>query len=226
MEKQFPTLFHGIGQLKNFEVKLHIDPTVPPVAQQTRRIRIHLRLKVSDALQQFQDDDIIEKVESPTPWISPLVVIPKSDGTVWLCVDMRMESRAIQPERHPSPTVDDLMNELNGAKVFSKLDLRSGYHQLSLAHESRYITTFATHKGLRRYKRLNFGTNSASELFQQVIHIQIHDISCAINISDDVIIHGESQPQHDAALRNVCRRFADIGLTLNPNKSVNPVKPN
>ena len=92
--------------------------------------------------------------------------------------------------------------------------MRSGYHQLSLAPENRYITTFATHKGLRRYK-LNFGTNSASELFQQVIHDQIHDIPGAINISDDVIIYGKSQEQHDAALHAVCQRFADIGLTLN-----------
>ena len=114
---------------------------------------------------------------------------------------MRMANRAIQREWHPSPTVDDLINELNAAKVFWKLELRFGYHQLSLANESRYITTFATHKGLRRYKRLNFGTNSASELFQQVIHDQIDDIPGAINISDDV-----------------CQRFAHIDLTLNQRK--------
>ena len=159
-----------------------------------------MRRKFSDALQQLENDEIIEKVEGPTPWISPVVVIPKSDGTVRLCVDMRTANRAIQRERHPSP---------KGAKVFSKLDLRSGYHQLSLAHESRYITTFATHKGLRRYKRLNFGTNSACE---QVIHDQIHDISGAIIISDDVIIYGKSQQQHDVALRNVCQRFHALVL--------------
>ena len=95
--------------MKNFEVKLHIDPTVPPVPQQARRIPFHLRQKDSEALQQLENDDVIEKVEGPTPWISPLVVIPKSDGTVQLCVDMRMANRAIQRERHPSPTVDDLM---------------------------------------------------------------------------------------------------------------------
>ena len=92
--------------------------------------------------------------------------------------------------------------------------MQSGYYQLSLAPESRYITTFATHKGLRRYKQLYFGTNSASEQFQQVIHDQIHDISGAMNLSDDVIIYRKSQEQHDAALHAVCQRFTDIGLTL------------
>ncbi|CAB4038802.1 Transposon Ty3-I Gag-Pol poly [Paramuricea clavata] len=218
MDKKFPHLFHGIGKLHNFEAKLHVDSSVPPVAQPARRIPFHLRRKVSAALKQLEKDDIIEKVEGPTPWISPLVVIPKNDETVRLCVDMRRANCAIQRERHPCPTVDDLIHAMNGAKVFSKLDLRSGYHQLLLAEESRYITTFVTHKGLRRYKRLNFGTNSASELFQKVIHDQIHDIPGAINISDDVIIYGKSQQEHDTALHNVCQRFTKVGLTLNNEK--------
>ena len=137
----------------------------------------------------------------PTPWVSPLVVIPKNDGTVRLCVDMRMPNCAIKRERHPTPTVDDLIHEMNGAKVFSKLDLRSGNHQLTLSKDSRYITTFVTHKGLHRYTRQNFGTNSASEIFQKVIHDQIKRIPGAQNISDEVIIYGKSQNEHDAGLR-------------------------
>ena len=78
---------------------------------------------------------------------------------------MGMPNNAIQWERHPNPIVDDLIHNLNGATVFSKLDLRAGYHQIPLTAKSRYITTFATHKGLRRYTRLNIGTNSASEIF-------------------------------------------------------------
>ena len=61
------------------------------------------------------------------------------------------------------------MHRLNNARVFSKVDLKSGYHQLVLAEQSRYITTFSTHDGLWRYKRLNFGISSASEVFQNVI---------------------------------------------------------
>ena len=77
------------------------------------------------------------------------------------------------------------MHTLNGATVFSKLDLRSGYHQLTLAPEYRYVTTFVMHQGLWRYSRLNFGTNLASEI---VINEQIRDIPGALNISDDFII--------------------------------------
>ena len=216
--RQYPSIFQGVGQLKDYEVKLHIDKSVTPVAQPVRRIPFHLRKKVSAELKRLEQDGIIEKVDCPTLWISPLVAIPKKNGDVRLCVDMRMPNQAIQRERHPTPTVDNLVDALNGASVFSKLDLRSGYHQLSLAPESRYITTFATHEGLRRYARLNFGTNSASEIFQNAISEQIRDISGAINISDDIIVYGKTQEEHNTALHAVLRRFADSGLTLHPDK--------
>ena len=218
--KKYPQLFEGVGTLKNFEVKLHIDQTVTPVAQPARRIPFHLRQKVTKALNDLEEQGIIEKAEGPTPWISPLVLTPKKDGDTRLCVDMRMPNRAIQRERHPSPTADDLTHALNGAIVFSKLDLRSGYHQLCLSKESRYITTFATHQGLFRYKKLNFGTSSASEIFQLAINEQIHDIPNAINISDDVIIYGKTQAEHDQALEAVFHRFSSNGLTLNRKKCV------
>ena len=76
-------------------------------------------------------------------------------------------------ERHPSPTMDDIVHRLNNARVFNKVDLKSGYHQLVLAEESRYITAFSTHDGLWRYKRLNFGISSASEVFQNVAKDEI-----------------------------------------------------
>ena len=76
-------------------------------------------------------------------------------------------NRAIKRTRHVIPTVEKLRHDLNGARVFSKLDLANGFHQLELDEESRNITTFSTHMGLRRYCRLNFGTNSAPEIFMR-----------------------------------------------------------
>ena len=81
---------------------------------------------------------------------------------------MRQANAAIKRVRHPIPTVEDISLKLNGAKYFSKLDLSQAYHQLELHEDSRYITTFTTHVGLFRYKRLNYGTGAAAELFQRV----------------------------------------------------------
>ena len=177
-----------------------------------------MRQKVAEELERLEDQGIIEKVHGPTPWVSPLVIIPKKNKEIRLCVDMRMPNKAIIRERHPSPVIDDLIQALNGATVFSKLDLKSGYHQLTLAPECRYITTFATHKGLRRYTRLNFGTNSASEIFQHVIHEQIRDLEGVINISDDIIVFGKTQEAHDLALEAILQRFLKVGLTVNKGK--------
>ena len=105
---------------------------------------------------------VIERVYGPTLWVS---LIPEKNSEVHICVDMRAANQAITRERHPLPTVDDLIHTLNGAIVFSKLDLRAGYHQVPLSPESQsiYITTFATQKGLWRYKQLNFGTMQLSQ---------------------------------------------------------------
>ena len=154
--QQFPTLFDGIGKLKDREVSLHIDDSVTPVAQPQRRIPFHMRKEVEEELDNLERQGIIEKVEGPTPWVSPLSPIPKKTGGVRLCVDMRMANKAIRRERHPTPTIDDLMHTLNGSSVYSKLDLRAGYHQIPLAADSRNITTFATHKGLPLEQKLDF----------------------------------------------------------------------
>ena len=166
----------------------------------------------------LEEQGIIEKVEGPTPWVSPLVIIAKRNGEVRLRIDMRKANKGSIRERHPSPKVNDLVHNLNGATLFKKLDLRQGYQQVPLSPESRYITTFTTHKGLRWFTRLNFGTNSASVMFQNIISEQIRDIPGTINISDDVIVLGQTQAEHDKAHQAVFERFSTAGLCLNKTK--------
>jgi hypothetical protein len=120
---------------------------------------------------------------------------------------MRQANRAIQRERYLMPTVDDMINDLNGSKVYSKLDLNDGYHQLELALESRYISTFCTHIGLRRYIKLNFGISSASAVFQNATQQLLEDIPRAKNLSDDIIIYGKTKEDHDKTLRDVMTKL-------------------
>ena len=119
------------------------------------------------------------------------------------------------------PTLDELIHDLNGAIVFSKLDLSSGYHQLELHPSSRYITTFRTHNGLCMYKKLNFGISSASEIFQEHVRNVISHIESTRNISDDIIIYGKgenAQEMHDKALADTLDALHTNGLTLNLDK--------
>ena len=218
-QQSFPLLSKGIGKLKGRKFALHINKDIRPVAITNRRTPFHLRGKVEDELNKLLADDIIEAVSGePTPWVSPIVTPPKKDGSIRLCVDMREPNKAIQRERHCMPTTEELIHDLNGAVLFSKIDLRAGYHQLELETESRYITTFSTHKGLYRYKRLSFGISSASEIFQHAIHEVIRDVKGAKNISDDIICFGrgpDAKADHDRAVRETLTRLQDSGLTVN-----------
>eukprot|EP00794_Sanderia_malayensis_P019335 gene19335-biopygen16222 len=142
----------------------------------------------------------------------------KKDGNVRICVDMRAANTAIKRVRHLIPTVADVSLELNGAKFFSKLDLSQAYHQLELHPDSRYITTFSTHLGLYRYKRLNFGTNASAELFQHTLQQHLHGMAGVQNIADDIIVFGRTRQEHDHALDNCLKRLKEKGLTLNKSK--------
>ena len=215
---EYKDLFQGIGKLRNFQLNIHTDEKVIPVAQPIRRVPFSLREAVDRKITELLNLDIIESVDGPTPWVSPLVCVPKKNGEIRVCVDMRRANEAVIRERHPIPTVDEILQDMNGASVFSKLDLRWGYHQIELAPKSREITTFITHKGLFRYKRLLFGASCAPESYQRIIQQVLEGCEGTHNISDDIIVFGNTQKEHDERLKKVMQRLRERGLTLNEKK--------
>ena len=130
-------------------------------------------------------------------WVSPVVVAPKPSGDITLCVDMRRANEAIIRERLPIPTIDGVLESLNGSGVFSKLDFRWGFHQIELDPESRDITAFATHDCIFRYKRSRFSVNAAPEKYQHLITQSMAGLQGVVNIADDLIVHGRDTKQHD-----------------------------
>lgn len=168
--KNFAEFFFGVGKLTIFQLKLHVNKDATPVAQPVRRLLFGLRDKVDRKLDELLKEDIIEEVPSgPAELVSPLVVVSKPDGDIRVCVDMRRAKEAIERERHPIPTIEEVLHELNGSTVFSKLELKWGFHQVELETESRRFTAFITHRGLFQYKRLMFGNTSAPEKYQKIV---------------------------------------------------------
>ena len=108
-------------------------------------------------------------MEGPAPWVDLVAIVPKNNGEIRLCVDMRQANQAIMRRRYPIPMVDEVLHTMNGSKVVSKLDLKLGYYQLELSPEYREITTFATPDGLFPYKRLLFAVCSAIKQYQHEI---------------------------------------------------------
>lgn len=219
--RKYNDRFVGIGNLRGVQCTLHVDKSIKPVTQQHRRVPFHVRKQTETELKRLQDLDIIEPVgKEPTPWVSPIQVVkkPKQEGQVRICVDMRAVNKSILRERHITPTIDDIITDLTGSTIFSKLDLNSGYHQIELAPESRYLTVFTTHAGLFRYKRLNFGVSSAAEIFQNLIQTSLQGLEGVLNISDDILIHANNQVDHDKRLDACLQRIREKNLTLNQDK--------
>ena len=108
--------------MKGVKVDLHVDPAITPVAQAHRRIPFSVRPKLEAELEKLEADDIIERV-------APVVITPKrSSNEIRLKVDMREANKAIPRTHTVMPTLGDIINELNGATVFSHLDISHGYH--------------------------------------------------------------------------------------------------
>ena len=147
-------------------------------------------------------------------WVCPAVFAPKPNkDDVRICVDMRRANDAIWREKLPIPTVDEVLEELNGSTVFSKLDMNMGFHQIELEEGSRDITTFSADDSLFRYKRLSFGVNSAPEQYQNIVRQTIAGCPRATNIADDIVVHGKTTKEHDRNLVMLLNRLQERNLT-------------
>lgn len=215
---EFKDLFSGrVGLAKGYVHRVKVKPEVPPVAHKLRRLPFALRDKVSAELARLETADIIEKVDA-SEWISPLVVVHKKSGDIRLCVDLRSVNKAIVEDKFPLPNIQDLFAELRGATVFSSLDLASAYHQLLLHEDSRDMTTFITHEGLFRFKRVCFGLCSAPSAFQKLMSSVLRGLSGVQCYLDDVVVYGATQAEHDLHLNTVLERLQSVGLSLNTQK--------
>ena len=129
--EEYIDIFEGFGKLKRVQVKLYIDETAQPVQNRQRKIPYQIREKVQEELEKLEQLDIIEEVvDAPTPWVSPIVALPKpkKPSELLICVDIRETNKAIICERYVTPTVDGIIYELNGSSYFTKLDLNKGFH--------------------------------------------------------------------------------------------------
>nr|AIK27535.1 polyprotein [Chilo suppressalis] len=212
ISKEYPNLFRGIGKLSNFKLTIPVDTYVKLIAQPVKRQPFNMRPIEEKLVKEVLDYESIEPVTLPTPCVSPSHIAKKKGHDQFrLVVDMRKANEAVFRERVPLPTFEELLADLNGCKLFSTLDLKSGYHQLEFDERSRNITVFSTSLGLFRYKRLFFGIRCALEILLQ-------GIDGVANSQDDIRIGGRTQEEHDSRLKEVLKRLHDNGLTLNAQK--------
>ena len=214
----FPSLFCGLGKLEG-EYTIKLEDDARPFSLSTpRRVAIPLLKSVRQELERMEKLGVIAKVTQPTEWCSGMVVVPKANLRVRICVDLTKLNESVKRERHPLPAVDQTLAQLAEAKVFSKLDANSGFWQIPLAPESALLTTFITPFGRFHFRRLPFGISSAPEHFQRRMTEALSGLPGTVCLMDDILVHGTTREEHDDRLRQVLQRLSDIGLTLNSEK--------
>jgi hypothetical protein len=214
---EYKDVFGEIGCLQG-EYHIITDPEVKPVIHPPRKIPISMMDKLKAELERMKQLDLIDKIDEPSDWVSPLVIVEKPNGQIRLCLDPRDLNKAIKRHHHPMPIVDEILAKLGGAIMFSKLDASSGYWQIKVDNESSKLLTLNTPFGRHRFKRLPFGIHSAAEVFQKKISEIISDIEGAANDQDDIIVFGKDSEEHDIALKQVLDRVRESGLKLNKKK--------
>lgn len=207
-------------KIKDVVVTIPIDESIKPVIQPYRRIPIPLESRVNKKIEELVESDIIEPVNVPSRWISPMVPVLKPDGDIRICIDMRRANMAILRENHPLPTMEQIIPSFRKVKLFSRLDIKNAFHQVEICESSRYITTFITSKGLFRYKRLMFGISCAPEMFQKILERILSPCEGTLNYIDDIVIFGASEIEHDQRLKFTLDILKRNNILLNKDKCV------
>ncbi|KAA0721290.1 Retrovirus-related Pol polyprotein from transposon 297 [Triplophysa tibetana] len=156
---------------------------------------------------------------SRVPWSSPIVMVPKPDGTLRFCNDFRRLNEVSEFDGYPMPRVDELLDRLGRARFISTLDLTKGYWQVPLSKAVGPKTAFSTPSGYWQYRTLPFGLHGAPATFQRMMDILLrpHQPYTTAYLGD-VVIHSEHWDDHVDRLRRVLSELRRAGLTANPLK--------
>ena len=133
-------------------------------------------------------------------------------------MDLTRLNQSVKRECHPLPAVDQVLAQIAGAKIMSKLDANSWFWQISLSRESAPLTTFITPYGRYCFHRLPFGISSAPEHFQKRMSDILAGLPGVLCMIDDTLIYSRTQEEHDAHLQSALQRLQDTGMTLNVDK--------
>ena len=178
----------------------------------------HIVEAVQELLVSMLKLGVVEPLSSP--WASPIVLVRKKDGSFCFCVDNCKLNEVTHKDAYPLPRIDDTLNTLSGSMWFSTIDLLSGYWQVEVAEEDCPETAFCTFESLFEFKVMPFGLTNAPATFQHLMDLVLAELQwskCLVYL-DDVIILGETFPEHLANLGLVFQRLHTAGLKLQPKK--------
>ena len=163
LRKKYPTVFsEGISLLEG-SYHIRLDPAVDPVQHACRRVPVPLRDNLKHTLDDLVRQDAIAPVTKPIPCVNSMVVVPKKNGTLRICLDPNDLNKAIRREHYPRPTIEEVTTQLHGEKLFTILDVSKGFWHVPFDEQLSFHTQFYRY----HWKRMPFGICSAPEVFQR-----------------------------------------------------------
>ena len=167
---------------------------------------------MKEQLQDLLDKGFVRP--STSPWGAPVLFVKKKDGSLRLCIDYRQLNKVTIRNKYPLPRIDDLFDQLQGASCFSKIDLRSGYHQLRIRHEDVSKTSFRTRYGHYEFLVMSFGLTNAPAAFMDLMNRVFKPFldRFVIVFIDDILVYSRSEEEHVEHLRIVLQTLREHQL--------------
>ena len=186
-----------------------------PVTSKPYRVNPELSITIRDQLAQMVDQNVVQAHIS-SPYASPVLLVKKKTGDWRFCVDYRLLNAKLRNDVYPLPVINDVTDALNGATIFSHLDLASGYWQIPIAEKDRHKTAFILPNGLYQFSVLPFGISTAPSIFQRAMDFVLSGLKfekCLVYL-DDIIIYSKTFSQHLKDIEVVLDRLNSFDMTV------------
>ncbi|KAI3724050.1 hypothetical protein L2E82_35815 [Cichorium intybus] len=201
---EFPEVFpDDLPPIRQVEFRIDLVPGASPIARAPYRIAPTEMRELMSQLQELLDKGFIRP--SFSPWGAPVLFVKKKDGTMRMCIDYHELNKVTINNRYPLPQIDDLFDQLQGASYFSKIDLRSGYHQVRVKDDDVCKTAFRTRYGHYEFLVMPFGLTNAPAVFMDLMNRVCKPFldRFVIVFIDDILVYSKSEAEHELHLREV-----------------------
>ncbi|KAL4017963.1 hypothetical protein IC575_021546 [Cucumis melo] len=205
--REYPDVFSdelpGLPPPREVDFAIELEPGTAPISRAPYRMAPAELKELKVQLQELLDKGFIRP--SVSPWGAPVLFVKKKDGSMRLCIDYRELNKVTVKNRYPLPRIDDLFDQLQGATVFSKIDLRSGYHQLRIRDGDIPKTAFRSRYGHYEFVVMSFGLTNAPAVFMDLMNRVFKDFldSFVIVFIDDILIYSKTEAEHEEHLHQV-----------------------
>ncbi|GJX89491.1 putative reverse transcriptase domain-containing protein [Tanacetum coccineum] len=198
-------LHGGYQPTRQVEFRIDLVPGATPVARAPYRLAPSEMKELAEQLQELTDKGFIRP--SSSPWGAPVLFVKKKDGSFRMCIDYRELNKLTVKNRYPLPRIDDLFDQLQGSSIYSKIDLRSGYHQLRVREEDIPKTAFRTRYGHYEFQVMSFGLTNAPAVFMDLMNrvCKPYLDKFVIVFIDDILIYSKSKKEHEEHLRQILK---------------------